>query len=101
MKSRLDDALVFFDEPEAALSPQRQLAFLALLDDAVRERRCQAVIATHSPILLTYPDARLLLFDDGAPRAVAVEETSHWRLTRAVLADPARFWRSLRQRDDA
>jgi predicted ATPase len=101
MKSRLADGLVFFDEPEAALSPQRQLAFLALLDDAVRGGACQALIATHSPLLLTYPDARILSFDGaGPPRVVSIEETSHWRLTRAVLSDPARFWKSLREGEE-
>jgi predicted ATPase len=98
MKSRLADGLVLFDEPEAALSPQRQLAFLALLDDAVRGGACQVIVATHSPLLLTYPDARILSFDGaGPPRVVAIEETSHWKLTRAVLSDPARFWKSLRE----
>jgi len=99
MRGRLGDGLFFFDEPEAALSPQRQLAFLALLDERVGKGRCQVLIATHSPLLMTFPGARILSFDDGAPRPVAVDETSHWRLTRAVLADPARFWRSLRDSD--
>jgi len=98
MKSRLADGLVFFDEPEAALSPQRQLAFAALLDDAVRGGACQVIVATHSPLLLTFPYARILSFDGGgAPRVVSIEETSHWRLTRAVLENPARFWKSLRE----
>lgn len=96
IQARLGEGLFFFDEPEAALSPQRQLAFLTVLDDRVRAGGCQVLIATHSPILMTYPEARILSFDRGAPRAVSVEETSHWKLTRAVLTDPARFWRSLR-----
>jgi predicted ATPase len=97
MRAHLGDGLFFFDEPEAALSPQRQLAFLALLDEHVRGGRCQAIVATHSPLLMTYPDARILSFDQGAPRAVAIEETSHWRLTKSVLEHPGRFWKALRE----
>lgn len=97
MRAHLGDGLFFFDEPEAALSPQRQLAFLALLDEHVRGGRCQVVVATHSPLLMTYPEARILSFDHGAPRAVAIEETSHWRLTKALLDHPERFWKSLRE----
>ena len=95
--AQLGDGLFFIDEPEAALSPQRQLAFLALLDDRIRGGACQVLIATHSPILMTYPEAVILSFDHGAPRAIPIEETSHWRLTRNVLGDPGRFWKSLRE----
>jgi len=97
IRGRLGEGLYFFDEPEAALSPQRQLAFLALLDEHVRGGRCQAIVATHSPLLMTYPEARILSFDGGAPRAVGIEETSHWRLTKSVLEHPARFWKALRE----
>jgi predicted ATPase len=86
--------LYLLDEPEAALSPQSQLALLSMLLDMVRQGG-QFVIATHSPILLAYPGARLLSFDTLPPAAVAFEELEHVRLTRAFLEDPAAYLRHL------
>jgi predicted ATPase len=84
----------FLDEPEAPLSPFRQLAFLALLRDAV-ERDCQIVMATHSPILLSCPDAAIWSFDAAPIRRVAWEDLEHVTLTRDFLADPGAFLRHL------
>ena len=64
------DGLFLLDEPEAALSPQRQLGLLALMKEYV-DRGAQFVVATHAPILLAYPGARLYSFDVEPPRAVA------------------------------
>lgn len=93
--------LFLLDEPEAALSPQRQLALLALVKEFVA-LGAQFVVATHAPILLAYPGARLYSFDgppDAAggapPQAMAYEELEHVRLTRDFLADPERFLRHL------
>lgn len=87
--------LYLLDEPEAPLSPQRQLAFLALMAEAV-QGGAQFVVATHSPILLAYPGARLYEFDGTGPvRAVAYEELEHVRVTRDFLAAPERFLRHL------
>lgn len=95
MSHRLRRGLYLFDEPEAALSPQRQLSFLMVLDEKVQEG-AQFIIATHSPILLTYPDATILSFDDGPPERVDLEETEHYQLTRSILNAPGRFWRQMR-----
>ena len=84
----------FLDEPEAPLSPSRQLAFLALLREAVASG-CQVVMATHSPILLATPDAAIWSFDDVPIRRVAFEELEHVKLTRDFLADPGAFLRHL------
>jgi predicted ATPase len=73
-----------FDEPEAALSPQRQLAFLSRMHELVGEGS-QFLIATHSPILMAYPDATIWLLADGAPREVAYQETEHYSVTRNFL----------------
>jgi len=89
--------LFLLDEPEAALSPQRQLALLALLREFV-SLGAQFVVATHAPILLAYPGARLYSFDepgDAPPRAAVYEELEHVWLTRDFLADPERFLRHL------
>jgi len=78
------DGLYLLDEPEAALSPNRQLAALALIDRLVKDG-CQFIIATHSPILLAYPNARILCFDASGIAEVAYEDTEHYAITRDFL----------------
>jgi predicted ATPase len=80
------EGLYFLDEPEAALSPKRQLAALVAIHQLVEERS-QFIIATHSPLLLAYPDARILLFDETGVRSVSYEETEHYQVTRDFLND--------------
>lgn len=87
--------LYLLDEPEAALSPQRQLALLAMMFDLVAQG-AQFLIATHSPLLLAFPGARIYSFDDAPIARIAWEETEHVRLTRAFLENPERYLRSLR-----
>lgn len=82
--------LYFMDEPEAALSPQRQLVLLFHLH-RMAKAGSQFIIATHSPILLGAPDAEILSFDDGAIHPVAYEETESYRVTQMFLNDRARF----------
>lgn len=94
LSSRLAPAgLYFLDEPETPLSPTRVLSLLALLKDRVAHG-CQFIIATHSPILMALPGARILLLD-GAIRPVAWEDVEHVRLTRDFLAHPESFLRHL------
>ena len=76
--------LYLLDEPEAALSPSRQLAALAIIHQ-LAQRRAQFVIATHSPILMAYPDAVLYLFSEEGIRRVAYEDTEHYQVTRDFL----------------
>jgi predicted ATPase len=78
------DGFYLLDEPEAALSPNRQLAALSAIDQLVRDG-CQFIIATHSPILLSYPNARILLFDDRGITEIAYEDTEHYAVTRDFL----------------
>jgi predicted ATPase len=82
------------DEPEAALSPLRQLAFLSLMKQFVA-RDCQFIIATHSPILMAFPESQILSFDDPPIREIDYDELEHVKLTRAFLADPQAFIRRL------
>ncbi|VTU00488.1 atpase aaa : SMC domain protein OS=Pectobacterium carotovorum subsp. carotovorum (strain PC1) GN=PC1_1155 PE=4 SV=1: AAA_29: AAA_21 [Gemmataceae bacterium] len=84
-----DNGLYLLDEPEAALSPKRQLQFLALLHGYVR-RGGQFVIATHSPIILAYPDALIYQLDARGVRKVAYTDTEHYLLTRGFLSNPQR-----------
>ncbi|MDR7094310.1 AAA family ATPase [Hydrogenophaga laconesensis] len=86
--------LYILDEPEAALSPQRQLAVLARIHDLVREGS-QFIIATHSPLLMAYPDARIYQCGADGVAPVAYDDTAHVRVTRDFLANPARMLKGL------
>jgi predicted ATPase len=88
------EGLYLLDEPEAPLSPLRQLALLALLKDMVAQG-AQFILATHSPILMACPDAAILSFDDGAIRPAAYADLEHVRLMRDFLNDPDQFLRHL------
>ena len=72
------------DEPEAALSPQRQLTFLAALHGLVQAGG-QFIIATHSPIILAYPEASILQFSASGIAPVAYQDTEHYKVTKAFL----------------
>lgn len=76
--------LYILDEPEAALSPQRQLVLLARIHELV-QGGAQFLIATHSPILMAYPDARIYKLDEQGVHLVEYEETEHFVVTRAFL----------------
>jgi predicted ATPase len=76
--------LYLLDEPEAALSPSRQLAALSAIHQLVQQE-CQFIIATHSPILLSYPNAKILQFDGTGITEVAYEDTEHFAITRDFL----------------
>ncbi|MFO0930182.1 MAG: AAA family ATPase [Gemmataceae bacterium] len=83
------NGLYLLDEPEAALSPQRQLEFLALMHQYCR-LGAQFVIATHSPIVMAYPEAWIYVLGDGPPRQVPYRETEHYRVSHAFLDNPDR-----------
>ena len=88
------------DEPEAALSPQRQLVLLAEMRELASKKNAQFVIATHSPILMAYPGATIYELGEEGTTRVAYEDTEHYRLTRSFLMDPARYLRHLFADDD-
>jgi predicted ATPase len=80
------DGLFLLDEPEAALSPQRQLALLVLIHDVLRKRRnAQFIISSHSPILLGYPEAQIVSFDDGHLQEIQYEETAPMQIVRRFV----------------
>lgn len=77
------NGLFLLDEPEAALSPQRQLAFLVLMHDTLRQYKdAQFIISTHSPVLLGYPEAQILSFDSSPLRWIDYEETAPLQIVR-------------------
>jgi predicted ATPase len=80
-----------FDEPESALSPTRQIEFLKLLRRMEQSKICQVIMATHSPILMAFPEARLLRLTKYGLDDVRLEETEHFRLMREFCIDPAAF----------
>jgi predicted ATPase len=82
--------LYLFDEPEAALSPSRQMTALASIHSLV-EDESQFIIATHSPILLAYPRSKIVLLDGNGIREVRYEETENYALTRRFLNDYQRM----------
>ena len=88
------NGLYLFDEPEAALSPTRQLALLAAMHRLV-QRNSQFIVATHSPILLGYPGATIHLFTERALTTTQYLETEHYQITKAFLDNPERMLREL------
>ena len=83
--------IFFFDEPESALSPSRQIEFLKLIRRMDRSKICQVIMATHSPMLMAYPDARLLRLSKHGLEPVSITETEHYRLMRDFWANPKIF----------
>lgn len=78
------------DEPEAALSPSRQLAALSAIHQLVQDNS-QFIIATHSPILLAYPHAKIMLLDGDGLSQVSYEDTEHYSITKSFLNNYGRM----------
>jgi predicted ATPase len=83
--------LYLFDEPESALSPSRQLSFLGLLQRIDHAANAQVIMATHAPILMAYPGARLLKLTKDGLEPTSLEQTDHFRLMREFCTDPQSF----------
>jgi predicted ATPase len=95
LRNRMRKGLFLLDEPESALSPQRQLALLVLMHELVETGACQFIVASHSPILMTYPMAQIISFDKGTLEGIALEDTTHYQITRGILEDPQKYWKYL------
>jgi predicted ATPase len=87
--------IFIFDEPESALSPSRQIEFLKLLRRMDEAKINQVIMATHAPMLITYPGARLLRLSKYGLEPVTVEDTEHFRIMRVFWAEPAEFIRAM------
>jgi len=92
--------LYLLDEPEAPLSPQSQLALLAMIGDMVSQD-AQFIIATHSPMLLAFPDAQIYSFDTTPVQVVAYEQLDHVRITRDFLNAPQRYLNQILGKDSS
>ena len=93
--NRFEQGIFILDEPEAALSPQRQLSFLKIIHDLETSGRAQFLVSTHSPILLSYPGAVLFSLDGDSILEVDYRETEHYRITRDFLNAPERYFAHL------
>lgn len=87
--------LYIFDEPEAALSPQRQLALLKIIHDLCKNPESQFIIATHSPILLAYPNSIIYSCDGNELQIVQYKDTKHYELTKGFLDNPDQYLKHL------
>lgn len=86
--------LYILDEPEAALSCNRQLSMLTLMHDLIKEGS-QFIIATHSPILMAYPNADIYVCSDCGLALTPYQETDNYQVTKSFLQDPNRYLRYL------
>lgn len=80
--------LYLIDEPEAALSPTRQLSLLSLIMEKVKQTGSHFIIATHSPIIMSLPESEVFYFKDGIISKVDYKETEHYQLTKTILENP-------------
>jgi len=87
--------LFILDEPETGLSPQRQMALLCLLDGLRRDGRSQALVATHSPILMSCPGSDLLWIDEHGITRRTLDDIPHWRDMQRFMRDPEAALRRL------
>lgn len=82
--------IYILDEPEAALSPSRQMSMITRMDELVKEG-CQFIIATHSPILMAYPKSTIYEIKDEKIKEVSYEETEHFQITQSFLNNKNKF----------
>jgi predicted ATPase len=91
--------IYFLDEPESALSPTSQIKFLNLLQKVEPNGQAQFIIATHSPMLLAYPNAQIFSFDSSRIEEVAYEDTTHYKIYRRFFTDRTAFFEPSRKED--
>jgi predicted ATPase len=90
------NGLYILDEPEAALSPLRQMSMLARINDLVR-KGSQFIISTHSPIIMAYPKAKIIELTEGGMRESTLEETNHYSIMKQFFEDKDRLLHHLFQ----
>ena len=93
------NGLYLLDEPEAALSPARQLTAISLIHQLVQQDS-QFIIATHSPIIMAYPNARIYEFSAEGIKEVKYDETEHYQITRSFLENPEVSLKLLMENED-
>jgi predicted ATPase len=93
--NQFEAGIYILDEPEAALSPARIMAFMSVINALDRSGRAQFLIATHSPMLICYPGAAIYQFDEEGIRETTYENTEHYSLTKSFLDNPGLYLRHL------
>ncbi|WP_238902957.1 AAA family ATPase [Clostridium sp. YIM B02506] len=84
------NGLYILDEPEAALSPLKQMSMLTVINELVK-KNSQFIIATHSPILMAYPDADIFVIDDNGIMKTPYKKTDNYMITRKFLENPEKM----------
>lgn len=90
-----DKGIYILDEPEAALSPLKQLSLIFFIAEVLKSRNTQFIISTHSPILMGIPGAMIYEINEDGMNRVSYEETEHYRITRTFLNNPDSYLREL------
>jgi predicted ATPase len=93
--NQFENGVYILDEPEAALSPARILAFMSVISQLEKDDRAQFIIATHSPILICYPGAAIYQFDENGVHETTYQETEHFTLTKSFLNNPEVYLKHL------
>ncbi|MBS1524514.1 MAG: AAA family ATPase [Bacteroidetes bacterium] len=96
--NQFESGIYILDEPEAALSPARIMAFMSIIYELERSGRAQFLIATHSPMLICYPGAIVYCLEDDGVRETSYDDTEHFSLTRAFLNNPGLYLHHLTDR---
>jgi predicted ATPase len=87
--------LYLLDEPEAPLSPLRQMSLIVMIKEMVEQKEAQFIVATHSPILMALPGAAIYNFNDGHVKPARWDELEHVTITRDFLNNPEQFLKHL------
>ena len=96
MKEKINDKGIYIlDEPEAALSPTKQLSLIYFIQEHLKQHMSQFIIATHSPILMSYPEALIYELTDDSMAITDLESTEHYSVTKSFLNNPQMFLRHL------
>ena len=90
-----DKGIYLLDEPEAALSPLKQLSLISFILEVLKDKNAQFIIATHSPILMGIPGATLYEIQETEMKQVSYKETDHYRITKTFLDNPEYYLRHL------
>lgn len=93
--NQFEAGVYILDEPEAALSPARILSFMKVIHNLEKSGRAQFIIATHSPMLLCYPNASIYSFEEKGLQKVNYQDTEHYNLTKGFLENPDAYFRFL------
>ncbi len=86
-----ENSFFILDEPEAALSPQRQLSLMVIINELCQQSQAQFIIATHSPLLLAYPNAIIYSCDSNTLTPISYTDTEHYQITKRFLDNPERY----------